>query len=109
MRPTSMIVTATFAQPNKEQSILSIRAGRNGVLSGGERIRRELGEGLYQRILDRAYAYSVIEPATPVTTTSTPSGMSTLTFWRLCVRAPRTFITPDEVRTDDFSEARSLR
>jgi hypothetical protein len=63
----SMIVTATFAQPNKEQSILSIRAGRNGVLSGGERTRRELGEGLYQRILDRAYAYSVIEPATPVT------------------------------------------
>src|SRR5918993_5320859 len=49
------------------------------------------------------------DPATPVTTTSTPSGMSTLTFFRLCVRAPRTFITPDGVRTDAFSDARSLR
>src|SRR5215207_4766576 len=49
------------------------------------------------------------DPATPVTTTSTPSGMSTLTFFRLRVRAPRPFITPDDVRTDGFSEARSLR
>src|SRR4051812_40294118 len=49
------------------------------------------------------------EPATPVTTTSTPSGMSTSTFFRLCVRAPRTFITPDGFRTDGFSPARSLR
>ena len=49
------------------------------------------------------------DPATPVTTTSTPSGMSTLTFFRLCVRAPRTFITPDGFRTDDLSEARSIR
>src|SRR6185436_16931426 len=32
------------------------------------------------------------EPATPVITTSTPSGMSTLTFLRLCVLAPRIFI-----------------
>src|SRR6188474_1471954 len=39
------------------------------------------------------------DPATPVTTTSTPSGISTLTFWRLCVRAPRTFITPEAFRT----------
>src|SRR5918999_6032520 len=38
------------------------------------------------------------DPATPVTTTSTPSGMSTSTFWRLFVRAPRTFSTPDGVR-----------
>src|SRR5712671_1862879 len=42
------------------------------------------------------------DPATPVTTTSTPSGMSTSTFFRLCVRAPRTCITPDGVRTDGF-------
>src|SRR6187455_3712764 len=35
------------------------------------------------------------DPATPVTTTSTPSGMSTLTFLRLCALAPRTSITPD--------------
>src|SRR6187399_1911952 len=40
------------------------------------------------------------DPATPVTTTSTPSGMSTFTFFRLCVRAPRTFISPDGVRVE---------
>jgi hypothetical protein len=49
------------------------------------------------------------DPATPVNTTSTPSGMSTLTFCRLCVRAPRTFIAPDSFRTDGFREARSFR
>src|SRR5688500_5156203 len=49
------------------------------------------------------------DPATPVTTTSTPSGMSTLTFCRLCVRAPRTFMTPVGLRTDGFKAARSLR
>src|ERR671920_1100158 len=45
------------------------------------------------------------EPATPVTTTSTPNGMSTSTFCRLCVRAPRTFSTPDGFRTEGFSAA----
>src|ERR1043166_2723693 len=49
------------------------------------------------------------DPATPVTTTSSPSGMSTLTFCRLCVRAPLTFITPDGFRTAGFRDARSLR
>src|SRR5215212_5773475 len=43
------------------------------------------------------------DPATPVTTTSTPSGISTSTFFRLCVRAPRTCMTSDDFRTDDFS------
>src|SRR5689334_23760130 len=49
------------------------------------------------------------EPATPVTTTSTPSGMSTSTPFRLCVRAPRTFIAPDGFRTDGFRERWSLK
>jgi hypothetical protein len=49
------------------------------------------------------------DPATPVTATSTPSGMSTSTFFRLCVRALRTFITPDGFRTDGFRAARSFR
>src|SRR6187397_302048 len=49
------------------------------------------------------------DPATPVTTTSTPSGMSTFTFFRLCVRAPRTFISPDGVRVEGFKDARSSR
>src|SRR3954463_14963980 len=39
------------------------------------------------------------EPATPVTTTSTPSGMSTSTSCRLLVSAPRTSSIPDGVRT----------
>src|SRR6187401_3067586 len=49
------------------------------------------------------------DPATPVTTVSTPSGTSTSTSCRLCVRAPRAFITPEGLRTEGFSEARSLR
>src|SRR3954470_19237166 len=49
------------------------------------------------------------DPATPVTTTSTPSGMSTSTSFRLWVRAPRTLITPDGGRTDGFREARWFR
>src|SRR5213080_3816431 len=40
------------------------------------------------------------DPATPVTTVSTPSGMSTSTFCRLWVLAARTSSTPDGVRTD---------
>src|SRR5919107_4351672 len=39
------------------------------------------------------------EPATPVTTTSTPSGMSTSTPRRLCVFAPRIGSTPVGLRT----------
>src|SRR5216110_55503 len=49
------------------------------------------------------------DPATPVTTTSTPSGMSTSTSRRLLVLAPRTSSTPDGVRTDGFKEARSSK
>src|SRR4030095_2635228 len=49
------------------------------------------------------------DPATPVTTTSTPSGMSTLTFFRLWVRAPRTFMTPDGFLNDGLSAAWSDR
>src|SRR5918992_5169334 len=39
------------------------------------------------------------EPATPVTTVSTPSGMSTSTLRRLWLSAPRTSSAPDGVRT----------
>ena len=49
------------------------------------------------------------EPATPVSTTSTPSGMSTSTSCRLLVLAPRTSSAPDGSRTDSFKEARSSR
>src|SRR5215217_8939809 len=43
------------------------------------------------------------DPATPVTTTSTPSGMSTSTSCRLLVLAPRTSSLPEPLRTDAFS------
>src|SRR6267378_1773421 len=46
------------------------------------------------------------DPATPVTTTSTPSGISTSTSRRLWALAPRTSSTPDGVRSDGFKEAR---
>src|SRR4028118_2005309 len=49
------------------------------------------------------------DPATPVSTTITPSGMSTLTSFRLWVLAPRTSTTPEGVRTDGFREVRSSR
>ena len=49
------------------------------------------------------------EPATPVTTQSTPSGMSTSTSWRLCVDAPRTSSVPEDERTDSLRVARSSR
>src|SRR3954454_16003545 len=49
------------------------------------------------------------DPATPVTTTRTPSGMSTSTSCRLWVVAPRTSNAPDGFRTEDFKEMRSPR
>src|SRR6188768_4257110 len=45
------------------------------------------------------------DPATPVTTTSTPSGMSTSTSWRLFVDAPRTSHVADGVRVVCLSVA----
>src|SRR6187200_1900687 len=43
------------------------------------------------------------EPATPVTTQSTPSGMSTSTSRRLCAEAPRTGSVPDDARTESLT------
>ena len=49
------------------------------------------------------------EPATPVTTTSTPSGMSTSTSRRLCAVAPRISSVPVGDRTVSLRVARSSR
>src|ERR1700716_1396520 len=49
------------------------------------------------------------EPATPVITQSTPSGMSTSTSRRLCVDAPRISSVPEDDRTDSLILARSSR
>src|SRR5947208_10420699 len=43
------------------------------------------------------------DPATPVRTQSTPSGMSTSTSCRLCVEAARTCKAPVAARTDSLS------
>lgn len=69
----SMVVTATFVTPGTgAQELLSIRVGDdpNAHLSGTAKIRSELGDALYNRILNRDYALSPIEPATPVTTSA---------------------------------------
>src|SRR4029450_1153677 len=47
------------------------------------------------------------EPATPVITQTTPSGMSTFTCRRLCVDAPRISRAPDDERTLSLILARS--
>src|SRR5687768_15413997 len=49
------------------------------------------------------------EPATPVTTQSTPSGMSTSTSWRLFAEALRTSIVRAHERTDSLRVARSSK
>src|SRR4249919_2266542 len=49
------------------------------------------------------------EPATPVTTQSTPSGKSTSTSRRLCVLAARTSNEPVGLRIDSLRVARSSR
>src|SRR5918994_720340 len=49
------------------------------------------------------------EPATPVTTQSTPSGMSRSTSCRLWADAPRISSAPEDERTDPFRVARSSR
>src|ERR671911_1756569 len=49
------------------------------------------------------------EPATPVTTQSSPSGMSTSTSRRLCVDAPRISSAPEDERADPLRVARSSR
>src|SRR6201986_1271413 len=49
------------------------------------------------------------DPATPVTTTSTPRGRSTPTSWGLCALAPRISNAPVDVRTSFFSDTRSSR
>src|SRR5918996_4713786 len=49
------------------------------------------------------------EPATPVTTTSTPRGMSTSTSRRLFLAAPRIASAPVGVRTDSLRAGRSSR
>jgi hypothetical protein len=64
-----MVVTASFQKKGSEQQILTIRVGPSpeGVMSGTNKIRSDLGDRLYQELLNRNYAHQVIEPTIPVT------------------------------------------
>lgn len=65
----SMVVTATFPDPNTgAQDLLSIRVGGGGArLTGTNAIKTAIGDMLYNQILERSYQHDVIEPASPLT------------------------------------------
>src|SRR3954462_2745815 len=93
----------------------ALRIGSSSLVYVAGLLRREPRIGVWStdttpsRLLTEPWIKELLlDPPTPVTTTSTPSGMSTSTPCRLWVRAPRTFITPEGFRTDGFSAARSF-
>lgn len=70
VRETDVVtVSATFAKPNAEQQLLTVRMGEanNAVITGTQKIRGTIGEDLYQQLLSRNYALSDIEPEVPGT------------------------------------------
>lgn len=70
VRETDVVtVSATFARPNAEQQLLTIRMGENNnaIITGTQKIRGTIGEDLYQQLLSRSYALSDIEPEIPTT------------------------------------------
>src|SRR6478735_5308375 len=74
----------------------ALRIGSSSPVYVAGLLRREPLMGLWSTETTSAPAGTepwiselVPEPATPVTTQSTPSGTSTSTPWRLCVRASR--------------------
>src|ERR1043165_3170176 len=112
--PSELALNRAGFTPLAFANALRIGSSRSGHVAGV--LRREPWIGAWSTVTtpsrpvtDPWISELLPDPATPVTTTSTPSGMSTSTFFRLCVRAPRTFITPDGFRTDAFRDARSLR
>ncbi|MFZ1571141.1 MAG: hypothetical protein IPP08_10800 [Chlorobiota bacterium] len=73
VRETDVVtVSATFARPNAEQQLLTIRMGENNnaIITGTQKIRGTIGEDLYQQLLSRSYALSDIEPEIPTTKTN---------------------------------------
>src|SRR5919199_3568146 len=90
----------------------ALRMGSSSPVYVAGLLRREPRMGLWS--IDTTAAPAGIdpmselfpEPATPVTTTSTPSGMSTSTSHRLCAVAPRISSLPVGVRTVSLRAAR---
>src|SRR5215212_9097061 len=112
--PSELAVNRAGFTPFSFANALRIGSSRSVYVAG--LLRREPRIGVWstdttpsRRDTEPWISELLPDPATPVTTTSTPSGRSTSTFCRLCVRAPRTFITPDGVRTDGFRDPRSFR
>src|SRR5580698_8125861 len=112
--PSELALNSAGFTPLALANALRIGSSRSVYVAG--LLRREPRIGVWSidttpsRPLTEPWISELLpDPATPVTTTSTPSGMSTATSFRLCVRAPRTFITLDGFRTDGLREARSLR
>src|SRR3954467_11941497 len=94
----------------------ALRIGSSRLVYGPGLLRREPRIGVWSTDTtpsrpdtEPSISELLPEPATPVTTTSTPSGMSTSTSRRLWVLAPRTRSAPDGVRSDGFRLARSPR
>src|SRR5215211_9190294 len=92
----------------------ALRIGSSSPLYVAELLRREPRIGVWSTATTPSrpdtepwISELLPDPATPVTTTSTPRGISTSTFCRLWVYAPRTSSTPEGVRTDGFKQARS--
>lgn len=70
MKPSDTItVTASFDGSGADQDLLKIRAGSysGAELNGKAKIQSELGDELYQQILDRKYKFAELERATPLT------------------------------------------
>src|SRR5688572_24169623 len=112
--PSELALNSAGFTPLTFANALRIGSSRSVYVAG--LLRREPRIGVWSMdttpsrpLTDPWISELLPDPATPVTTTSTPSGMSTSTSLRLCVLAPRTFITPDGERTDGFREVRSLR
>src|SRR4029453_8341424 len=94
----------------------ALRIGSSSPVYVAGLLRREPRMGVWSTEITPAFfgidpwmSELLPEPATPVTTTITPSGMSTLTSRRLFVVALRISNRPAGLRVAGLSEARSLR
>ena len=70
----TITVTASFEdETGGGQDLLQIRAGSypGALINSRQAIESSLGLDLYNQILDRKYAHSMIEPAKPITATGT--------------------------------------
>src|SRR6188472_4321324 len=77
----------------------AVRIGSSSPVYVAGLLRREPRIGVWSTDTEPWISELFPDPATPVTTTSTPSGMSTSTDRRLWVLAPRTFNVAEGFRS----------